>query len=117
MEAELRGNTDDHRLHGSLGIAYAGLGRKDDAVREAKLGVELMPVERNAFDGIYRVEDLARVYAMVGEHEAAIDQLDYLLSIPGQISVPLLRIDPTWDALSENPRFQALLAKYDQPSE
>jgi hypothetical protein len=89
------------------------LGRKDDAVREAKLGVELMPVERNALDGIYRVEDLARVYVMVGEYDAAIDQLDYLLSIPGELSVPLLRIDPTWDPLRDHPRFQAMLAKYE----
>jgi TolB-like protein len=113
LEAELRGNMGDHRLHSSLGIAYAGLGRRDEAIREAKLGVELMPVERDAFYGIYRVEDLARVCVMVGEYDAAIDQLDYLLSIPGEISVPLLRIDPTWDLLRDHPRFQATLAKYE----
>jgi TolB-like protein/Flp pilus assembly protein TadD len=113
LEAELRGNMEDHRLHSSLGIAYAGLGRRDEAIREAKLGVELMPVERDAFYGIYRVEDLARVCVMVGEYDAAIDQLDYLLSIPGEISVPLLRIDPTWDLLRDHPRFQATLAKYE----
>jgi serine/threonine-protein kinase len=113
LEAELRGNMEDHRLHSSLGIAYAGLGRKDDAVREARLAVELMPVEREAWKGLFPVEDLARVYVMVGEYDAAIDQLDYLLSIPGEISVPLLRIDPTWDILRGQPRFQALLAKYD----
>jgi serine/threonine-protein kinase len=113
LETELEENTEDHRLHGSLGIAYAGLGRRDDAIREAKLGVELMPVERRAWEGTYRVEDLARVYVMVGEYDAGIDQLDYLLSIPGEISVPLLRIDPTWDSLRGHPRFQAMLAKYE----
>ncbi len=113
LEAELRGNMEDHRLHSSLGIAYAGLGRNDDAVREAKLAVELMHVEREAWKGLFPLEDLARVYTMVGEYDAAIDQLDYLLSIPGEISVPLLRIDPTWDPLRDHPRFQAMLAKYE----
>ena len=50
---------------------------------------------------------------MVGEYDAAIEQLEYLLSIPSTVSVPLLRIDPTWDRLRDHPRFQALLAKYD----
>jgi serine/threonine-protein kinase len=113
LETRLRESSDDPRLHSSLGIAYAGLGRNDDGVREAKLGVELMPVDKEAWKGVYRVEDLARVYVMVGEDDAAIDQLDYLLSIPGEISVPLLRIDPTWDPLRDHPRFRALLAKYD----
>jgi TolB-like protein/Flp pilus assembly protein TadD len=116
LETRLRESSDDPRLHSSLGIAYAGLGRKDEAVREAKRGVELMPVEKEAWKGVYRVEDLARVYVMVGEYDAAIDQLDYLLSIPGEISVPLLRIDPAWDPLHDHRRFQALLAKYEQES-
>jgi serine/threonine-protein kinase len=50
---------------------------------------------------------------MVGEYDAAIDQLDVLLSIPSLISVPLLRVDPTWDPLRDHPRFLALLDKYE----
>jgi serine/threonine-protein kinase len=53
---------------------------------------------------------------MVGEYDAAVEQLEYLLSIPSDISVPLLRIDPTWDPLRDHPRFQAMLAKYEQES-
>jgi hypothetical protein len=46
---------------------------------------------------------------MVGEFDAAIDQLEFLLSIPGRMSVPLLRLDPAWEPLREHPRFKRLL--------
>jgi serine/threonine-protein kinase len=47
----------------------------------------------------------------VGEYEAAIDQLEYLLSVPSVITIPLLRVDPLWDPLRDHPRFQALLER------
>jgi len=59
--------------------------------------------------GPYRVEDLARIYVMVGEFNAAIDQLEFLLSNPGLMSIPLLRLDPAWNPLRNHPRFQKRL--------
>ncbi len=103
---------EDARLHSSLGIALAGLGRTTEAVREGGRGVELMGPSRDAFRGPFRMEDLALIYAMVGNQDAAIQQLDRLLSGPSWISVPLLRLDPRWDPLRRNPKFDALLAKY-----
>jgi serine/threonine protein kinase/tetratricopeptide (TPR) repeat protein len=111
LESRLRDWPDDPRLHGALGIALAGLHWREDAVREAELGVELQPVEQEAWKGTWRLEELARVYTMVGEYDAAIDRLDRLLSIPSEMSVALLRIDPTWDPLRDHPRFQALLER------
>jgi serine/threonine-protein kinase len=112
LEAELVEKPNDERLNSALGIAYAGLGRKEDAIREGKLGVELMPIEKDTWGkGPARLEDMAQIYVLVGEHDAAIDQLDYLLTIPSRISVNRLRIDPTWDPLRDHPRFQALLEK------
>ena len=98
-------------FHSYLGNAYAGLGRKEEAIREGKKAIELQPVSKDALDGPENHESLARTYAIVGEPELAIDQLEYLLSIPSEISVPLLRIDPTWAPLRNHPRFQKLLAK------
>jgi len=95
--------------HSALGIAYAGLGRVDEAIREGERGVELLPLSRDALIGPDRIRDLARIYVMVGEHEAAIDRLEYLLSIPSQLSVALLRVDPFWAPLRIYPRFQMLL--------
>ena len=109
LESIIIKRPDDTRLHSSLGIAYAGLGRKQDAIREGKLAVKLLPVSKEALVGPYRVKDLAQIHTMVGEYDAAIDQLEFLLSIPGEISVPLLRIDPIWDPLRSQPRFKKLL--------
>ncbi|MCI0442184.1 hypothetical protein L0152_03075, partial [bacterium] len=58
------------------------------------------------------VRNLTIVYVMVGEYEAAIDQIEYLLSIPTGLnspSIPMLRVDPTWGPLRSHPRFQKIL--------
>ncbi len=110
QEELVRIDRDDYVAHSNLGIAYAGLERRDEAVREGKLAVEILPLSRDALYGPGRILDLAIIYAMLGEHDAAIDQLEVLLSIPSTLTVPLLRIDPQWDPLREHPRFQALVA-------
>ena len=112
LEKEVKERPEDHRTHSSLGIVYAGLGNKEEAIREGKFGVELMPVSKDAYIGLYRVEDLAYIYVLVGEYDLALDRLEYLLSIPCKLSVPLLRLDPKWDPLRDHPRFQELLEKY-----
>jgi serine/threonine protein kinase/tetratricopeptide (TPR) repeat protein len=112
LEKEVKERPEDHRIRSSLGIVYAGLGRKEEAIREGKLGVELMPVSKDAYIGLYRVEDLAFIYLLVGESDLALERLEYLLSIPCKLSVPLLRLDPRWDSLRDHTRFQELLEKY-----
>ncbi|MCK5712024.1 MAG: tetratricopeptide repeat protein, partial [Hyphomicrobiaceae bacterium] len=109
LKAKIQQRPKDARFHSALGIAYAGLGRKEDAVREGKLAVELLPVAKEAWRGASRVEDLARIYVMVGKFDAAIDQLKFLLSVPGDMSIPLLRLDPVWDPLLDHPRFEELV--------
>ena len=109
LESKIEERPEHARFHSALGIAYAGLGRKEDAFHEGKLGVELLPVRREAMRGPYRVEDLARIYVMVGEYDAAIDQLEHLLSIPGPLSIPLLQLNPTWHPLRNHPRFKRLV--------
>ncbi len=110
LEEEIKGRAHDHRVRSSLGIVYAALGRKEDAIREGKLGVELFPVSKDALVGPYRVEDLVFIYTLVGEHDAALDKLEYLLSIPSEtMSVSMLRLDPRWDPLRDHPRFQKLI--------
>ena len=110
LEARVKEQPDDARYHSELGVAYAGLGRKQDAVKEGKRGVELLPISKEAWRGTYRVRDLARIYTMIGEQSAAIDLLADLLARPSDISGPWLRIDPTWLPLRNNSRFQKLIA-------
>jgi len=115
LESKIDEWPEHARFHSALGVAYAGLGREDDAIREGKLAVEMLPVSKETMRGPYRLEDLARIYVMVGEYNAAIGQIQYLLSIPGIISVPLLRLDPAWDPLRDDPRFGDLLRRMNLP--
>jgi TolB-like protein/Tfp pilus assembly protein PilF/predicted Ser/Thr protein kinase len=104
-------NPGDPRYHSSLGLAYAYLGRKDEAIREGSQAVDLYPVSRDAFKGPTYVVNLARIYAITGDHEKAIDTLEYLLSIPAgyYISLRSIRKDPAWNPLREEPRFKKLV--------
>ncbi|MHC4535864.1 MAG: tetratricopeptide repeat protein [Planctomycetota bacterium] len=109
LESRIEERPEDVRFHSSLGITYAGLGRKQDAIREGKLAVELLPVNKEAMRGQPRVKDLANIYVMVGEYDLAIEQLEYLLSRPGGLSIPLLRLNPAWIPLRDHPRFKKLI--------
>jgi len=106
LENLVRKDPDDTRYHSALGIAYAGLGLKEKALQEGNIAVNLLPVIKEAYRGTYRVIDLAHIYVIVGEHEKAIDQIEFLLSRPAMLSVNLLRLDPIWNPLKNSPRFQ-----------
>ena len=93
-----------------LAQAYAGLGRKESAIRLGREGAQLIPVSRDAFIGAAALLRLAEIYVQTGEYEAAVDQLEYLLTIPSPVSIPLLRVDPLYAPLRGNPRFERLVA-------
>ena len=111
-EKLVRDNPEDSRLYSSLGIVYAGLGRKEDALRAGKKGVDLLPISKEAWRGAYRVENLAVIYTMVGKYDLALDQIETLLSMPSDLSVNLLRLNSKWDPLREHPRFISLLQEH-----
>jgi hypothetical protein len=92
-----------------LASAYAQLGRKADALREAARAAEILPVSRDAVDGPDLQEEYAYVEMLVGEIDAAVERLAFLLSIPSDVSVNLLRYDPMWDPLRGSLEFQRLL--------
>ena len=95
--------------HSALGYAYAGLGRKEDAIREGEEGVRMMPISKDALDGAELVKCLAEIYMMCGEHEAAIGKIETALSVPSYLSAGILRVDPLWDPIRSNPRFKRLV--------
>ncbi|HEY4273698.1 MAG TPA: tetratricopeptide repeat protein [Candidatus Udaeobacter sp.] len=111
-ERLVRDAPDDPGRHAQLGAVLAGLGRKEDAINEGKKAVELLPESEDAFDGPQATEALAEIYAWVGENDEALRLLDHLLSVPSGLTVWTLKLDPTWDSLRGDSRFQALIDKY-----
>src|SRR5438445_5010126 len=106
LEADVKKRPEDAGFRAALGLAYAGLNRKADAIREARRSVELVPLSKDAYFGAARVVNLAHVYALVGEAAAAIEQLKLLLSIPSESSIPLRRGSPDAESLRGHPRSQ-----------
>ena len=110
FEEQVRAAPGDAQRRLCLGLALAYLGRKEDAIREGERGLALDPVSMDAENGPYYQHQLVRIYTLVGEPEKALDRLEPLLRIPAWISPGLLRIDPNFDSLRQNPRFQKLIA-------
>jgi Predicted integral membrane protein len=112
LEREVLAVPEDGRYHSSLGVAYAGLGLREEAVREGQRGVELLPMSKDAVYGASHVIDLAHIYTLLGDTEKAVEQLEFLLSRPGWVSAPWLKANPVWRPLRGDPRFEALFEKY-----
>jgi len=117
LELAISENPEDTRLIAALGLTYAYLGQSEEAVREGLRAVNLYPISGDAFEGPRYILNLAKIYAVIGERDKSIEQLEILLSIPSgnNYSQALLRIDPIWDSLRINRRFQNLLLEEGQP--
>ena len=110
LEAKVKAAPKVGRLHSALGLAYAGLGRKVEAVAEGRRALELTPRSADALDHTVAVADLSRIYVRVGDLDAAMDQLEYLDTIPSYFALNGYRVFPDWAPLRGNARFQRLLA-------
>ena len=110
VDAELRDAPNDGQLHVFRGLALAYAGRKDEAIQEGVRGTQLWPISRDASQGPYIEHQLARIYALTGESDKAIDILESLLRIPYYLSPGWLRVDPEFAMLKGNPRFERLIA-------
>jgi tetratricopeptide (TPR) repeat protein len=109
LEAQLKTTSQSAERHASLGLTLAYVGRTAEAIRKGQRAVTLVPVSRDATVGADLQHQLVRIYILVGEPEKALDQLEPLLKIPYYLSPGWLRIDPNFDPLRENPRFQRLV--------
>lgn len=105
----LEESPQDAARHALIGLIYAGLGRKEEALRAGNRALELLPESKDAMDGPILVTSMARIHAITGDPQRAIDLLQHLLQIPAGLTVHEIRMDPTWDVLREHPQFQTLI--------
>jgi TolB-like protein/Tfp pilus assembly protein PilF len=112
IEEELKRSPDAADIHIQLAKVFAFLGEKDSALAEARRATELQPETKDAFGGPEITEGVAQVHAILGENDRAIEILDGLLSRPSSVTAEVLKVNPVWDPLRSDPRFQALIDKY-----
>src|SRR6266480_364507 len=112
LEAQLKESPDAPDMHIQLAKVLAHLGEKDAALAEARRATELLPESKDAFGGPEIAAGVAEVHAILGDNGRAIEILDGLLSRPSAVTVQTLRINPIWDPLRNDSRFQTLLKKY-----
>jgi TolB-like protein/Flp pilus assembly protein TadD len=111
-EKLLREAPGDSARHAQHGLILAALGQKQEAIAEGKRAVELLPESQDALDGPQATATLAQIYAWTGEFDEAFRLLDHLFAVPNNLTVPMLKLDPAWDPLRKDSRFQVLIDKY-----
>jgi TolB-like protein/Tfp pilus assembly protein PilF len=111
-EDNLKRSPDSADAHLQLAKALAQLGEKEAALAEARHASELLPESKDAFGGAEIAAGVAEVYAILGDNDRVIDVLDGLLTRPSSVTAQGLKINPIWDPVRGDPRFQALIEKY-----
>ena len=111
-EADVQQNPDDPATHAGLAETLAWLGEKEAALAAIKRARELLPESKDAFGGADITVTEAEIHATLGDAAGAVAILDGLLQRPSSVTVPVLKINPIWDPIRQDPRFRALLDKY-----
>ena len=108
-------NPRDASIHAALGLAYAGLGMKREAIREADMAIELSRSSRRAETAMMGLG--IEVFGRVGELDRAFEMIELMLSMQSgrEITLPYLRVWPGFDPLRKDPRFDELLRRFTQP--
>jgi TolB-like protein/Tfp pilus assembly protein PilF len=112
LEEQLKQEADNPYLHVQLAKLLAWLGEKDAAIAEAQRATDLRPESKDAFDGPKITQEVAQVYAILGDNARAIELLNGLLNRPSDLTLQTLRLNPAWDPLRTDPAFQVLFARY-----
>ena len=115
MSSRSAANPRDASIHAALGLAYAGLGMKREAIREADMAIELSRSSRRAETAMMGLG--IEVFGRVGELDRAFEMIELMLSMQSgrEITLPYLRVWPGFDPLRKDPRFDELLRRFTQP--
>ncbi len=112
VEGQLKRTPDNADIHIQLAKVLAYLGEKESALGEVQRATEIVPEGKDAFGGPEIMTGVAEVYATLGDKDRAIEILDGLLSRPSSVTAQVLKVNPIWDPLRSDPRFQGLIGKY-----
>ena len=108
---KVEAHPEDPKLLSALGVIDSYLGRKQEALQEANRAVKMLRVSKDALDGPGLVDNMARVCAWTSEPDLALQQLAISVNTLGGISYGELKLDPVWDPIRTDPRFERLLAE------
>lgn len=112
LRSLLRGAPEDFRIHSALGFCYAYKDDREQALFHGRQAADLAPLSQDALAGAKMQENLAAILARLGDHQESLEILDRLLSMPADLSVPLLKIDPKWRRLWPTEGFKDLVAAH-----
>ncbi|MBA3832591.1 MAG: hypothetical protein H0X34_12000 [Chthoniobacterales bacterium] len=113
LERSVQANPRDPDQRMFLAEAYARLGRKEDALREARRAAEIIPESKDAYFGIGLLTHLAEIYVTVGERDLALPIIQHSLASPAGLFASELRFDPVWDPIRADARFLNLMQQPD----
>jgi serine/threonine protein kinase/tetratricopeptide (TPR) repeat protein len=116
LKQKVEAESEDPALLSVLGLIDAALGRQEEAIEEAKQAVRMLPISRDAVEGPSLVSNLAAVYAWTSHLDLAFQELMISVHAPGGIHYGELKLDPTWDPLRPDPRFEKLLGQLEPQS-
>ena len=100
---------DYSMLYSALGIAYAGLGMKKEAIEAGRKALDIISFSDDAFMGYYSEIDMVKILLLIGEYEDALTRLEYIISKSGLIAVEILKLDPFWNPIREMEGFKAII--------
>jgi TolB-like protein/Tfp pilus assembly protein PilF len=109
QEKAVRAAPEDASKLCFMGLIDASLGRKEEAQREGRRAVELLPPTKDALNGTEVLYFFAVICAWTGERDQAIEQLETLAKLPAGVSYGEIRLDPFWDPLRGDPRFEKIV--------
>jgi TolB-like protein len=109
LKEKIKENPDDERLYMTLGKCYAFSGNIKEAIANGMKGVDLLPIEIDAYQGPIREQNLMEIYILTSSYDLALDKIEYLLKIPSWLSIGDLMINPLYDDLRDLPRFQEII--------
>jgi predicted Zn-dependent protease len=111
LKEKAEAQPDDPGLMSVLGLIDAALGRKQEATQEARRATEMLPISKDGVEGPPLVSKLALVYAWTNEPDLAFQELAISVKSPAGLHYGELKLDPAWDPIRKDPRFEKLLAQ------